>query len=382
VDEARHDERLRLRTALGEPALDEEDVQALAHEGRLAGSCEPFSSAQQQRDAELTHLSHGGCTERVVPSVPNQIVRKEAKLPKASRLLVGLAIVGLSTVVVGIASGSGHKSTKVVHKACFTYDVRAGQTHKDISLNRTFKHRVCIVGKPGENGKAGAQGFQGPQGVAGAAGAAGAKGDIGPAGLSGRNGFDGQDGVVGPMGPPGAMGPVGPQGPQGEQGPHGEQGLPGAGGANGANGAPGADGAPGPAGSQGEAGPQGATGPAGPAGPQGEAGPAGPKGDPGPAGPAGPKGDKGDPGLDGSAIVTAEVAAIPGQKTTTVMCPLTSDPNDDPAARLFAISGGFSAQGSVTESYRNEAVTNGHGWTVTQSSGNTDSLKVYVYCVA
>ena len=23
----------------------------------------------------------------------------------------------------------------------------------------------------------------------------------------------------------------------------------------------------------------------------------------------------------------------------------------------------------------------GHGWTVTQSSGNTDSLKVFVYCV-
>jgi Collagen triple helix repeat (20 copies) len=301
-------------------------------------------------------------------------------LPKATRLLVGLAIVGLSTVVVGIASGSsGHKSTKVVHKACFTYDVRAGQTHMDISLNRTFKHRVCIVGKPGKNGKAGAQGLQGLQGVAGPAGAAGAKGDIGPAGVvgsDGNNGADGVNGAEGPMGPAGAMGPAGPQGPQGEQG------LPGADGANGANGAPGADGATGPAGPQGEAGPQGAAGPAGPAGPQGAAGPAGPagpKGDPGPAGPAGPKGDA---GLDGSAIVTAEVAAIPGQKTTTVMCPLTSDPNDDPAARLFAISGGFSAQGSVTESYRNEAVTNGHGWTVTQSSGNTDSLKVYVYCVA
>jgi hypothetical protein len=44
---------------------------------------------------------------------------------------------------------------------------------------------------------------------------------------------------------------------------------------------------------------------------------------------------------------------------------------------MFAISGGFSAQGSVTESYRN---ADGQGWTVTQSSGNTDSLKVYVYC--
>jgi hypothetical protein len=31
----------------------------------------------------------------------------------------------------------------------------------------------------------------------------------------------------------------------------------------------------------------------------------------------------------------------------------------------------------VTESFRN---TDGHGWTVTQSSGNVDSLKVYAYC--
>jgi hypothetical protein len=381
VDEARHDERLRLRTALGEPALDEEDVQALAHEGRLAGSYEPFSSAQQQRDAELTHLSHGGCTERVVPSVATQIVRKESKLPKASKLLVGLAIVGLSTVVVGIASGSsGHKSTKVVHKACFTYDVRAGQTHMDISLNRTFKHRVCIVGKPGENGKAGAQGFQGPQGVAGAAGAAGAKGDIGPAGpagFDGNNGFDGQDGVVGPMGPAGALGPVGLQGQQGERGAQGEKGLPGANGANGANGAPGADGAPGPAGSHGEAGPQGATGPAGPAGPQGPAGPlgpAGPKGDPGPAGPQGPKGEA---GVNGSTIIEVSETGTPGEKTTAVLCPLTPDPNDDPSDRMFALSGGFKAQGSVTESYRS---ANGHGWTITQSSGNVGSLIVFAYC--
>jgi hypothetical protein len=56
-----------------------------------------------------------------------------------------------------------------------------------------------------------------------------------------------------------------------------------------------------------------------------------------------------------------------GQKTKVAYCP----------AGKFAISGGFSAQGSVTESYRN---ADGQGWTVTQSSGNTDSLKVYVYC--
>jgi hypothetical protein len=106
MNEARHDERLRLRTALGEPALDEEDVQALAHEGRLAGSCAPFSSPEQQRADELTHLCHGDCKERLVPSEANNH-SKGTKLHKASRLLVGLAIVGLSTV---------------------TYDVRAGQT--------------------------------------------------------------------------------------------------------------------------------------------------------------------------------------------------------------------------------------------------------------
>jgi hypothetical protein len=73
--------------------------------------------------------------------------------------------------------------------------------------------------------------------------------------------------------------------------------------------------------------------------------------------------------------VTVEQDGTSGQKTTTVSCP----------AGDFAISGGFSAQGSVTESYRSSSTGNPTGtnaWTVTQSSGNTDSLKVYVYCVA
>ena len=60
-------------------------------------------------------------------------------------------------------------------------------------------------------------------------------------------------------------------------------------------------------------------------------------------------------------------AGAPGQKTTSVACPTGK----------VAISGGFSAQGSVTESYR---LADGTGWVVTQSSGNTDSLKVFVYC--
>ncbi len=101
-----------------------------------------------------------------------------------------------------------------------------------------------------------------------------------------------------------------------------------------------------------------AAGAQGPAGPQGAAGPAGPKGD---------KGDPGAAGVDGSTIVTVE-------KLTDER---VEDNNRDVPDKGFALSGGFQAQGSVTESYR---TSDGRGWTVTQSSGNTDSLKVYVYC--
>jgi hypothetical protein len=71
--------------------------------------------------------------------------------------------------------------------------------------------------------------------------------------------------------------------------------------------------------------------------------------------------------LNGQAIVTVSEQGSSGQKTVVAHCP----------ADKFAISGGFSAQGSVTESYRN---TDGKSWTVTQSSGNSNSLEVYVYC--
>jgi hypothetical protein len=66
--------------------------------------------------------------------------------------------------------------------------------------------------------------------------------------------------------------------------------------------------------------------------------------------------------------VTVEQNGVSGQKTTTVICP---------PAHPTAISGGFSAQGAVTESFR---TADGKGWTVSQSSGDTASLKVYVYC--
>ena len=81
--------------------------------------------------------------------------------------------------------------------------------------------------------------------------------------------------------------------------------------------------------------------------------------------------------------MTAFAEATPGEKTTTVLCPLTPSTTDDAAARQYAISGGFKAQGSVTESFRIEGqgANAGHGWTVTQSSGNTDSLTVYAYCI-
>jgi len=104
----------------------------------------------------------------------------------------------------------------------------------------------------------------------------------------------------------------------------------------------------------------GAAGPAGPAGPQG------PQGKQGPVGPA---------GIDGTAVVTVTSQGSAGQKTTTAACP----------AGYFALSGGFSAQGSVTESYRSDASghpTGNTGWTASQSSGNSGSLTVYVYCAA
>jgi hypothetical protein len=143
----------------------------------------------------------------------------------------------------------------------------------------------------------------------------------------------------------------------------------------------GKQGLPGPAGPQGAVGPQGATGPrgatgaAGPRGPQGLVGAAGAQGPAGPQGPQGPQGPVGPAGIDGTAIVTVTSQGSAGQKTTTAACP----------AGDFALSGGFSAQGSVTQSYRSDASGDPAGdtaWTASQSSGNTGSLTVYVYCVA
>jgi hypothetical protein len=161
------------------------------------------------------------------------------------------------------------------------------------------------------------------------------------------------------------MGPAGAQGPQGAQGAKGETGAQGAKGETGA------------AGPQGEVGSAGAAGGAGPKGDQGDVGAQGPAGPKGEQGPVGPQGPKGEDGLNGSTIITVDASDASGQKTKVALCPATADPNDDPANRLFALGGGFSAQGSVTESFRNP---DGHGWTVTQSSGNTDSLHVFVYC--
>jgi hypothetical protein len=107
----------------------------------------------------------------------------------------------------------------------------------------------------------------------------------------------------------------------------------------------------------------------GPVGQQGATGPRGATGDAGPQGPVGPA------GIDGTAVVTISSQGSAGQKTTTAACP----------AGYFALSGGFSAQGSVTESYRSDASGDPSGntaWTASQSSGNTGSLTVYVYCVA
>jgi hypothetical protein len=117
---------------------------------------------------------------------------------------------------------------------------------------------------------------------------------------------------------------------------------------------------------------QGLPGPLGPRGPVGPQGPTGPRGATGAAGSQGPVGPA---GIDGTAVVTIASQGSAGQKTTTAACP----------AGYFALSGGFSAQGSVTQSYRSDASSDPSGdtaWTASQSSGNTGSLTVYVYCVA
>lgn len=142
--------------------------------------------------------------------------------------------------------------------------------------------------------------------------------------------------------------------------------------ARGKQGLPGPAGPQGPVGPQGAIGPRGATGAVGPQGLRGLVGPAGPQG---PTGPQGPQGAVGPAGIEGTAIVTVTSQGSAGQKTTTAACP----------AGDFALSGGFSAQGSVTQSYRSDAngdPTGNNGWTASQSSGNTGSLTVYVYCVA
>jgi hypothetical protein len=110
-------------------------------------------------------------------------------------------------------------------------------------------------------------------------------------------------------------------------------------------------------------------------GPVGPKGATGPRGATGAAGPQGPRGAVGPAGIDGTAVVTISSQGSAGQKTTTAACP----------AGYFALSGGFSAQGSVTQSYRSDASGDPNGnsaWTASQSSGNTGSLTVYVYCVA
>jgi len=120
-------------------------------------------------------------------------------------------------------------------------------------------------------------------------------------------------------------------------------------------------------------GPRGATGATGATGPRGATGATGARGPAGPQGLQGPRGQVGPAGISGTAVVTVTSQGSAGQKTTTAACP----------SGFFALSGGFSAQGSVTQSYRSDANGDPSGntaWTASQSSGNTGSLTVYVYC--
>jgi hypothetical protein len=316
--------------------------------------------------------------------------RADVKKRRSFYLILGLiCAVGLVQAAQGAVSS---RSTRTVTRFCGTIDLRPGKTYLDISASNKFSHRFCIVGKRGAKGAPGAPGAPGAAGAVGAQGVPGAPGTPGATGPKGDRGDNGNgisfieqtdacayggwlitylqvfeptavcNGAPGPQGPQGETGATGPQGPTGATGTAGADGQDGAPGADGQDGA---DGAAGPAGPTGPQGPQGDQGPAGADGQDGATGPAGPAG---PAGPTGPAGPQGPAGLDGSTIVTVTANGVSGQKTTVALCP---------AAHPFAISGGFAAQGSVTESYRN---ADGHGWTVTQSSGNTDSLQVFAYC--
>jgi hypothetical protein len=250
------------------------------------------------------------------------------------RWLPLLSALGLMVMVVGVAEATNNKSskTRTLTRACFWVESKGDRvTYHDVKISRLNRSdvRFCIVGKTGAKGKS-IRGIAGTVGPAGAPGLQGERGFMGLQGFTGLPGANGEDGadsqVPGPPGPPGADSQVpGPPGP------------------------PGAD-------SQ-------VPGPPGPPGADSQV--------PGPPGPPG------ENGLNGSSIVAVSAEGQPGQKTTSVACPFTLNPNDNPADRMFAISGGFSAQGAVTESFRS---LNGHGWTVTQSSGNVDSLTVYAYC--
>jgi hypothetical protein len=75
-----------------------------------------------------------------------------------------------------------------------------------------------------------------------------------------------------------------------------------------------------------------------------------------------------------TAIITVAGTTKEGEKTFTVDCPAT----------YVAISGGYDIQGSVTASYRSNSAGNPTGntsWTITQTSGNSDSGTAYVYCM-
>jgi Collagen triple helix repeat (20 copies) len=326
-----------------------------------------------------------------------RVSRADFRKRRSIYLVLGF-VCALSFAYAAQGAVSAHHA-RIVTRFCGSIDLRPGRTYLDVSASKKFSHRFCIVGKRGARGargSAGADGNAGAQGVPGVAGVAGPQGERGAPGIGisfvgqagdlcayggwlisymqvfdptavcngapGAQGPQGETGATGAQGPAGEQGPAGAAGPAGADGLDGQDGAPGADGAAGADGQDGVDGATGPAGPTGPQGPQGEQGPAGADGQDGAAGPAGP------AGPTGPAGPQGAAGLDGSAIVTVTANGVSGQKTTVALCP---------AAHPYAISGGFSAQGSVTESYRNP---DGHGWTVTQSSGNTDSLLVYAYC--
>jgi hypothetical protein len=140
----------------------------------------------------------------------NRLKRVAGLVPVA---VVGVALVGLSSPVVGAASAdlphTGPRPSKSLLNCINTGEIN---------------EVLCLKTQVGPRGPIGHTGPRGPVGHVGPVGPAGPAGSTGPIGPTGGTG---PTGPVGPIGLTGQVGPMGPMGNQGIQGIQGPQGPPG-----------------------------------------------------------------------------------------------------------------------------------------------------------